>query len=60
MYYRCSGAVMAEASIKRKVKRVGTIAAPCPAPVAEYQPWIGGSDVHDQLQLWSGSLQTST
>jgi hypothetical protein len=60
VHYLCTGSVMTEASIGRKVKQLGAITVPCPAAVADYQRWMGGVDVHDQLRLQRYSLQTST
>jgi hypothetical protein len=60
VHYLCTGAVMSESSIGRKVKQVGAITVPCPVPVTDYQRWMGGVDVHDQLRLQNYSLQTST
>ncbi|OWZ16229.1 hypothetical protein PHMEG_00010000 [Phytophthora megakarya] len=60
VYYLCTGSVMKESSIERKIKRVGAIRAQCPAAVNDYQNWMGGVDRHDQLRLQSHSLQMST
>ncbi|OWZ01771.1 hypothetical protein PHMEG_00026782 [Phytophthora megakarya] len=60
VHYLCTGAVMAPSSIERKVKQVGAITVPCPASVNNYQGWMGGVDVHDQLRLQAYSIQTST
>jgi len=60
VHYLCTGSVMTEASIGRKVKQVGAITVPCPSAVTDYQSWMGGVDVHDQLRLQRYSLQTST
>jgi hypothetical protein len=60
VHYLCTGAVMSESTIGRKVKQVGAITVPCPSPVTNYQDWMGGVDVHDQLSLQSYSLQLST
>ncbi|POM71978.1 Hypothetical protein PHPALM_11389 [Phytophthora palmivora] len=59
VYYLCTGSVMTESTIERKVKRVGSIRLRCPSAVNDYQNWMGGVDVHDQLRLQMYSLQTS-
>ncbi|GMF34566.1 unnamed protein product [Phytophthora fragariaefolia] len=60
VHYLCTGPMMTESSIGRKVKQVGAITVPCPNAVTDYQRWMGGVDVHDQLRLQRYSLQTST
>eukprot|EP00644_Phytophthora_capsici_P012107 jgi/Phyca11/106345/e_gw1.12.393.1 len=60
VHYLISGSTMTETTISRNVKRIGSISVPCPAPVTDYQRWMGGVDVHDQLRLQTYSLQTST
>ncbi|POM68932.1 Hypothetical protein PHPALM_14843 [Phytophthora palmivora] len=45
---------------RRKVKQVGAVSVPFPTAVNDYQGWMGGVDVHDQLRLQAYSLQTST
>ncbi|KAE8897493.1 hypothetical protein PF003_g18412 [Phytophthora fragariae] len=60
VHYVCTGAVMTESTIGRKVKQLGAITVPCPQAVTDYQRWMGGVDVHDQLRLQKYSLQTST
>ncbi|KAE8904561.1 hypothetical protein PF003_g10883 [Phytophthora fragariae] len=60
VHYLCTGSAMAEASIGRKVKQVGAITVPCPSAVTDYQRWMGGVDLHNQLRLQRYSLQTST
>ncbi|KAG3179110.1 hypothetical protein PC128_g16083 [Phytophthora cactorum] len=60
VHYLCTGSAKTESTINRNVKRVGAISVPCPAAVNDYQRWIGGVDVHDQLRLQQFSLQTST
>ncbi|GMF32242.1 unnamed protein product [Phytophthora fragariaefolia] len=51
---------MTSSTVARNIKRVGRMIVPCPASASEYQRWMGGVDVHDQLRLQTYSLQTST
>ncbi|OWZ06585.1 hypothetical protein PHMEG_00021136 [Phytophthora megakarya] len=37
----------------------GPTMVPCPKAVNDYQAWMGGEDVHDQLRLQTFSIQTS-
>jgi hypothetical protein len=46
---------MTQSTIVRSIKQVGAISVPCPA-VNDYQRWMGGVDVHDQLRLQKFSL----
>ncbi|KAG3091548.1 hypothetical protein PI125_g17392 [Phytophthora idaei] len=50
VHYLCTGSAKTESTINRNVKRVGAISVPCPVAVNDYQRWIGGVDVHDQLR----------
>ncbi|GMF56181.1 unnamed protein product [Phytophthora fragariaefolia] len=59
VHYLCTGAVMTESTIGRKVKQLGAITVPCPQAVTDYQRWMGGVDVHNQLRLQKYSLHTS-
>ncbi|ETP27546.1 hypothetical protein F442_23177 [Phytophthora nicotianae P10297] len=60
VHYLCTGYVMAASSIERKIKRIGAVRVQCPSAVNDYQNWMSGVDVHDQLRLQSYSLQMST
>ncbi|OWY90483.1 hypothetical protein PHMEG_00041369, partial [Phytophthora megakarya] len=60
VHYLCTGSVMAASTIERKLKRVGAVRVPCPSAVNDYQNWMSGVDVHDQLRLQSYLLQMST
>uniref|UniRef100_H3H558 PiggyBac transposable element-derived protein domain-containing protein n=1 Tax=Phytophthora ramorum TaxID=164328 RepID=H3H558_PHYRM len=51
VHYLCTGAIITESTIGRKVKQLGAITVPCPQAVTDYQRWMGGVDVHDQLRL---------
>ena len=59
VHYLATGAVMTEDSIRRQLKGVGLSVLTCPKLVTDYQRWMGGVDVHDQLRLQSYSIQTS-
>ncbi|GMF39266.1 unnamed protein product [Phytophthora fragariaefolia] len=59
VHYLCTGSAMTSSTVARNIKRVGRMIVPCPASVSEYQRWMGGVDVHDQLRLQTYSLQTS-
>ncbi|KAJ0395196.1 hypothetical protein P43SY_008177 [Pythium insidiosum] len=50
---------MSADSIKRNVKGAGSMVVTCPKLVTDYQRWMGGVDVHDQLRLQSYSIQTT-
>ncbi|OWZ18039.1 hypothetical protein PHMEG_0007944 [Phytophthora megakarya] len=51
VHHLCTGSVMAVSMIRRNVKGTGPTMAPCPKAVTDYQAWMGGVDVHDQLRL---------
>ncbi|KAG4038660.1 hypothetical protein PC123_g25778 [Phytophthora cactorum] len=59
VHYLATGPIMAEDSIHRNIKMVGPSTAKCPMLVTDYQRWMGGVDVHDQLRLQSYSIQTA-
>ena len=59
VHYLATGPSMVEQSIHRNVKGVGSMTVPCPKLVTDYQRWMGGVDVHDQLRLQSYSIQRS-
>jgi Transposase IS4 len=59
VHYLATGAVMSEESIHRNIKGGGSKVVKCPKIVTDYQRYMGGVDVHDQLRLQSYSLQTS-
>ncbi|ETN20215.1 hypothetical protein PPTG_21254 [Phytophthora nicotianae INRA-310] len=60
VHYLCTGSVMAASSVDRKIKRIGAVRVQCPSAVNDYQNWMSGVDVHDQLRLQSYSVQMST
>ncbi|GMF37917.1 unnamed protein product [Phytophthora fragariaefolia] len=57
VHYLATGAAMTESFVHRNLKGVGSATVKCPKLVADYQRWMGGVDVHDQLRLQSYSLQ---
>lgn len=59
VHYLCTGSVMNASTINRNVKGAGPTTVPCPQAVNDYQEWMGGVDVHDQLRLQTFSIQTS-
>ncbi|ETI33971.1 hypothetical protein F443_19412 [Phytophthora nicotianae P1569] len=59
VHYLATGVSMTEDSIKRKLKAVRQATFGCPKLVTDYQRWMGGVDVHDQLRLQTFSVQTS-
>ncbi|KAG3179353.1 hypothetical protein PC128_g16001 [Phytophthora cactorum] len=59
VHYLATGVSMAEDRLNRNVRQVGPISVTYPKLVSDYQPWMGGVDVHDQLRLQSYSIQTS-
>ncbi|KAG3115865.1 hypothetical protein PI124_g6093 [Phytophthora idaei] len=60
VHYLCTGSAMTESTIARNIKRFGAITVPCASAVNDYQRWMYGVEVHDQLRLQKYSLQTST
>jgi len=44
-------------SVERRVPGGQRVTLPCPAPVRDYQRWMGGVEIHDQLRLQRYSLQ---
>ncbi|OWY98377.1 hypothetical protein PHMEG_00030875 [Phytophthora megakarya] len=59
VHYLATGPVMSEESINRNIKGAGPSTVKCPKVVSDYQRWMGGVDVHDQLRLQSYSIQTT-
>ncbi|OWZ04156.1 hypothetical protein PHMEG_00023992 [Phytophthora megakarya] len=59
VHYLCTGSVMAASMIHRNVMGTGPTMAPCPKAVNDYQAWMGGVDVHDQLRLQTFSIQST-
>ncbi|GMF33646.1 unnamed protein product [Phytophthora fragariaefolia] len=57
VHYLATGVSMAEDRIQRNLKRLGQTTFKCPKLVTDYQRWMGGVDVHDQLRLQSSSIQ---
>ncbi|GMF28511.1 unnamed protein product [Phytophthora fragariaefolia] len=57
LHYLATEAAMTETFVHRNLKGVGSATVKCPKLVADYQRWMGGVDVHDQLRLQSYSLQ---
>ncbi|KAG2990776.1 hypothetical protein PC121_g21703 [Phytophthora cactorum] len=57
VHYLATGPIMAEDSIHRNIKMVGPSTVKRPKVVTDYQRWMGGVDVHDQLRLQSYSIQ---
>ncbi|GMF28009.1 unnamed protein product [Phytophthora fragariaefolia] len=49
-----------DSNMKESLKQVGAIAVPCSPAVTDYQNWMGGVDINDQLRLQRISLQTSS
>ncbi|KAG3035161.1 hypothetical protein PC121_g1878 [Phytophthora cactorum] len=54
-----TGASRAMGSCERRLRGGRTLTVPCPSLVLNYQKWVGGVDVHDQLRLQRYSLQMS-
>ncbi|ETO84014.1 hypothetical protein F444_02044 [Phytophthora nicotianae P1976] len=59
VHYLATGVSMAEDKIRRNLKAAGQSTFPCPKLVTDYQRWMGGVDVHDQLRLQTYSVQTA-
>ncbi|KAE9016795.1 hypothetical protein PR001_g14557 [Phytophthora rubi] len=59
VHYLATGVAMTEDTIQRNLKLIGPATFTCPKLVTDYQRWIGGVDIHDQLRLQSYSIQTA-
>ena len=59
VHYLATGPSMTEDTIRRNLKGQGGSVFKCPKLVTDYQRWMGGVDVHDQLRLQAYSVQTS-
>ena len=59
VHYLATGVALVEDKINRNVKGMGQLTVKCPRLVTDYQRWMGGVDVHDQLRLQTYSIQTS-
>ncbi|KAG2776162.1 hypothetical protein PC129_g19919 [Phytophthora cactorum] len=59
VHYLATGPVMTEDTIHRNITGVGSTTVTFPKLVSDYQCWMGGVDVHDQLRLQSYSIQTA-
>jgi Transposase IS4 len=57
VHYLATGVAMTEDQIHRNVKGTGSLMVKCPKMITDYQRYMGGVDVHDQLRLQSYSLQ---
>ncbi|KAG2880782.1 hypothetical protein PC115_g22418 [Phytophthora cactorum] len=58
-HYLATGPSMAEDSIRRNLKGAPARNFKCPKLDTDYQRWMGGVDVHDQLRLQSYFIETS-
>ncbi|KAG3198812.1 hypothetical protein PC128_g5767 [Phytophthora cactorum] len=59
VHYLATGPAMTEDTIYRNIKGVGSTTVTCPKLVSDYQRWMGGVDVYDQLRLQTYSIQTA-
>jgi hypothetical protein len=59
VFFLCTGGSRKLQQISRRLKGGDKVAVPAPGCVVDYQRWMGGVDIHDQLRLQRYSIQLS-